>query len=359
MFGDTLEAWDYASEAIKPEQRDAGKVAMAQAALAKSNPFGKKEVTDKSPKTRARKVARDDSTDDPLALKVKAVGKITRTGRVKDSIKRSRKVSNPNIPGLKPGQTESESMFDDLLEAWDYMEAATNRKEADPTALRLGHRLARGLTRQSQEAPAAGPPPTPGTKAHAQHRRKTMVKSLGMKMVGGNKKTPPPAPIPKGTTVAGVDLGDSKNESFFAVEFRFWMHEYAGQVTQTAGGASVSGKERPRDAARAKAGKSLRHPMGWGSPGVAAQKDVKARANIARTKGAEATGAGLAKAQQRTGRTFSDKKVGAATRQGGESAANRAVGRAHEKRWNKDPLAAKVGASPEAKRKIIRTGRMP
>ena len=221
MFDDLLDALGRVSEGITPDQRDAGKVAMAKAAVARSNPFGKK-VTDKSPKTFVRKVAKDDSESDPLALKVKSAGKITRAGRIQKNIDRSRKISNPNIPGLKPGQTESESMFDDLLEAWDYMEATANRKEADPTALRLGHRLAKGITRQSREQPAGGPPPTPGTPAHAKHRRGNLFKSLGMKMVGGDKKKPPPAPIPSGTKIAGIDLVGSKEESFFSEEFALW-----------------------------------------------------------------------------------------------------------------------------------------
>ena len=112
------------------------------------------------------------------------------------------------------------TMFEDLLEAWDFLAEA---RGADPAAQRLGYRLARGLTRKAAEKPAAGPPPTPGTPAHAAYRRKTLVKSLGMKTVSAKaKKGPPPAPIPKGTKVAGVELGDSKNESVFAEALFLW-----------------------------------------------------------------------------------------------------------------------------------------
>jgi hypothetical protein len=160
-----------------------------------------------------------DNDNDPLAAKVgaspEAKRKIIKTGspgNTRVTGRSQKSYSKPNLP-------ENTFMFGDLLEAWDYMEA---NRGADPTAQRLSHRLAKGITRQGQEAPAAGPPPTPGTPAHAQHRRKTMIKSLGMKMVGGDKKTPPPPRIPKGTKVAGVDLGDSKNESTFGEAFAFW-----------------------------------------------------------------------------------------------------------------------------------------
>jgi hypothetical protein len=261
MLDDLLEALGRVSEGITPEQRAAGKIAMAKAAVAKSNPFGRK-VTDNSSKKFARKAAKD-SESDPLALKAKTMKKIAdlpksdtdkkwpmgsrsaggtyRSGAIQRSMKRSRRIANPNLP-------ENKAMFDSLLK------------------------------------------------------------------------------------------------------------EYAGQVTQTPGGASMSNKHSPRDAARTADGKSLRHPMGLGSQAYAKDPVSRDRASNARAKAAGAAKKGLDTAQARTGKTFGPKKVGAAVRQSGEHAANRAVGRQFNKDNDNDPLAAKVGASPEAKRKIIKTG---
>jgi len=112
-------------------------------------------------------------------------------------------------------------MFDDLLEAWD---ALLEGRGSSPEQRRLSYRLAVGKTKQ-----AAGqtPPPTPGT---AGHRRKTLLKSMGIKSMGMSHgvKGAPPAPIPKGSVVGKtkkgqpIDLAGSKGESIFGGDLFLW-----------------------------------------------------------------------------------------------------------------------------------------
>ena len=224
MFGDTIEAWDHTSEAITPAQRDAGKIAMAKAAVAKSNPFGKK-VTDKSSKAFARKTAKD-SIDDPLALKADARGKISRAGVVKDSTARSRKIPKPNLP-------ENSFMFGDLLEAYDDIV-----EDADPAAKRLGFRLSKGITNRGS---------APGNPA----------RSLGMNQVSAkDKKGPPPPRIPKGTKLAGQDLSGSKEEGTFA-EFSFGEARTKDQHTRGQTAASSQDVRRHGSRHRDADGKTI------------------------------------------------------------------------------------------------------
>lgn len=106
-------------------------------------------------------------------------------------------------------------MFGDLLEAWNILVEAEARGTS-PEQQRLAYRLAKGITQQAEKPKGStGPPPTPGTPEHKRYRRSTIVKSLGMRMVGIKGKRPPPVPIPKGTKIAGQELAGAKDESLF------------------------------------------------------------------------------------------------------------------------------------------------
>ncbi len=112
-------------------------------------------------------------------------------------------------------------MFGDLLEAWDILVEA---RGTSPEQQRLAYRLAKGITKKAQQGgePAGKPPPTPGTPEHKRFRRSTLVKSLGMRMVGIKGNRPPPIPIKKGTKIAGQELAGAKDESYFGGALHLW-----------------------------------------------------------------------------------------------------------------------------------------